>query len=415
MMYRSSFARTLEGIQHATEVDTSVIQQADQKLSTVAFQVSNTFETSLEGNLKGLPTSNNQQHDIATHVARLAITIAFLRARGFGAEGQSVSDHELASIWQILRDALQSPLYDLAKVRRSHQGFLALPFCELTQANGLNDECWRLHVWLPSSPPMDPRLMIHSHKSFAQSWILAGEAENTTFNVTSAADDGSATNAIYELGTTFDRTLQPGSKEEVSGSVIRNTGEKVVVKETHRGRYHHGQSYVVPGNDFHTTLLGSKTLLATLFFFDAARGFFEEGGVPIGPLDDTEFTQYRNPEGTRTEVLVKVVEAARRWESLTEKAVEHAGDEAWKTAGEEFDRAADLWDKDTAPLCMMDGVPVARDLEDLGIYKTVAEALSTWTSLMAEGKVDRARRICEPFSQSPIVNRCLILTSRRKS
>lgn len=59
-------------------------------------------------------------------------------------------------------------------------------------------------------------------------------------------------------------------------------------------------------------ILEARLYLATLFFFDAGRGFVEEAGIPIGPLDGTQFTQYRNPEGTKLEVLVKVVEAARR-------------------------------------------------------------------------------------------------------
>lgn len=415
MMYRSSFARTLEGIKNATNADLSIIQLADRALSSVSFQEVDASEISLECKLGNLPTSNGPEDHIVTHVTRLALAISFLRARGFEAIRESVSDREMTVIWEILRDALQSPLYRQVKVGRSHQGFLSLPFCVLVKADGLNDECWRLHIWLPSTPQLDPRLMLHSHKSFAQSWILAGEAENTEFVVTPATNDKSATNAIYKLAAAFDKALAPGSDEELSGSVIHNTGKEVVVEEAHRHQYCHGQSYVVPGDVFHTTIVGSKTILATIFFFDAARGFFKEAGIPIGPLDGTEFTQYRNPEGTQSEVLVKIIEASRRWESLTEKAVEHACNRAWKAARGMFDKAAELWQTDTAPLRNTDSITVAKDLQDLDIYKSVAEALSAWATVMGDGELDRARRICEPFSQFCVVKSCLLITSRMNS
>lgn len=314
-------------------------------------------------------------------------------------------------VWEILRDALQSPLYKDVKVGRSHQGFLSLPFCVLLKDDGSNDECWRLHVWLPSSPQPDPRLSIHSHKSFAQSWILAGEAENMEYKVTPAADVESATNAIYRLDTATNKTLTSGMKEELSGSVIYNTGKKVVVEKAHRHRYDRGKSYVVPENVFHTTGLESKTILATIFFFDAARGFSEEAGVPIGPLDGTEFTQYRNPEGTQSEVLVKIVDIARRWDDLTVQAVEFASYWAWQVTGDMFDEAADLWKTETAPLRSMENATVTRDLKDLDIYQSVAEALSRWTDAMAASNVTRAREICEPFRQFRVVDHCLVFTS----
>lgn len=312
VMYQSLFARTLEGIRNATDADMSIIQQADEILSAAPFQDFEQMDNFLESRLEELLRVDGPQSHLIVCVVGLALVITFFRARRLGAVEESIPDQELADMWEILCEVLESPLFKKVKVGRSHQGFLSLPFCVLTNADGSNDECWRLHVWLPSSPPPDPRLSIHSHKSFAQSWIIAGEAENTNFNITPAADDENATNALYRLDGATNKTLTSGMKEVLSGSVIYNTGKKVIVEEASRQRYHHGQSYVVPGNAFHTTGLGRKTILATIFFFDVSRGFFEEGGVPIGPLDGTEFTQYRNPEGMRSDVLVRIVEVTRR-------------------------------------------------------------------------------------------------------
>ena len=185
------------------------------------------------------------------------------------------------------------------------------------------------------------------------------------------------------------------------------------MEEASRQRYHHGQSYVVPGNAFHSTGPGSKTILATIFFFDASRGFFEEGGVPIGPVDGTEFTQYRTPEGMRSDVLVRIVEVTRRWENLTENAAKLANNGNCDAAKAEFKKAADFWEIGTAPLRDMEIITVASDLQDLEVYQDVAEALSRWADAMATGELARARSICEPFSQFRVVGYCLSLTSGR--
>lgn len=260
-MYHSIYARTLEVIQKATDADFSIFKEADQRLSTVGNQKPYAIEVRSKNDLECFPLAEFAQDDLAAHVARLALAITFLRERGLSAAGDSVSDQELACIWDVLRNALETPLFEFAKVGRSHQGFLSLPLSVLLKEDGSNVECWRLHVWLPSVPQLDQRLVIHSHKSYGQSWILAGEAENTMYDVTPATDDESATNAIYRLDATTNKTLSPDAKEVLTGSVIHNTGKKVVVKEASRNRYHHGQSYVVPENAFHTTDLGSKTIL----------------------------------------------------------------------------------------------------------------------------------------------------------
>lgn len=78
-----------------------------------------------------------------------------------------------------------------------------------------------------------------------------------------------------------------------------------------------------------------------------------------------------------------------------------------------FDEAAKQWESDAASLRNLDNVPVARDLEDFDIYKSVAEALVVWVRAMVADDMEGARKICEPFSQFPVVQRCLDMTSGR--
>lgn len=115
---------------------------------------------------------------------------------------------------------------------------------------------------------------------------MAGEAENTLFDVQAAGDRKLATNAIYKLAASSNKTLESGTKEEMLGTPIQSTGTKFIATQSARDRYHRDQSNVVPGNAFPTTVIQSGTVLATLFF-DSSRGYFEAGGVPLGPLEGT--------------------------------------------------------------------------------------------------------------------------------
>lgn len=412
MAFQAANLRSLKGIENATKADVEIFRLAETRLVAVFHGDDGPLSLPFQCWLDTLAQANESQDDAATHAASLALAITFLRARAHceADSTKAVSGQELSMVWDVVNKALLSPLYEKARVGRSHQGFLSLPFCRLNTDNGDNDEFWRLHIWLPSSPKPDTRLIIHSHQSFAQSWILAGEAENTMWNVEQVTGTAVATNAIYKLAASFDKTLEPGSKEEVSGTIIENTGKDVIVTKAHSERSHRGQSYLVPGNAYHTTGVEDRTVLATIFFFDASRGFFKDAGVPIGPVDGTSFKQYRNPEGARLDKLVSIVEAIRRWESVTDHGVLLASDNKWTEAEEKFGQAAVAWESDAEGFRGAGSAVEARDFDGLDYYKDVAQSLQSWASYMHSGDFEEARKSCRSVFQFRAARNCLLMT-----
>ncbi|KAI0479112.1 hypothetical protein GGR56DRAFT_363003 [Xylariaceae sp. FL0804] len=410
--FGEAVGRSIEGVKRATNAENSIIETAKQLLSSVCFDKEDIVQHGLAEWIGALEASDEGSGVLALHAAKVALLVTWLRYKGHSTHSTTAHTAEdLELVWKVLRGALVSPLYARAGVGRSHQGFLSLPFCRLARENGDNDEFWRFHIWLPSSPKPDPRLIIHSHQSFAQSWVLAGQAENTMWDVKITDDPGLATNAVYRLGAAFNKTLEPGCKEEASGTTIENTGRQVVVSEAHRERCQRNQSYLVPGADFHTTGVEENTVLATIFFFDASRGFFKDAGVPIGPLNGTEFTQYRNPEGARLEMLVAVVDAIRHWEVTTARAGKLAEQGSLHEASQLFGQAARAWDTDAQPFHDARDETEAQIFRGLDRYKDAALAMQQWAEKMGEGRREEARSACVPFKGFPGISMCLSMAN----
>ena len=426
----SPLLRSLEGIISATDADQNIAQHAERLLSGIDILGSDAGSSSLRGYLDALTSQTDGQDDAVVGAARLALTVTYMRQKGQTRATDSMTaltEADYSLIESVIYDALTSGLFKPHSTGRSHQGFLSVPLCRLLKPNGDNDETWRLHVWLPSSPKVDPGLAMHSHQSFAQSWILAGETENTLWNAKPTEDPTLATNAVYKLAERYNKTLEPGSEEQKEGSKVVNTGKNVVVEELTRERHHRNESYHVPVDFYHTTGVPSETVLVTILFFDASRGFVEDAGVALGPADGTEFKQYRNPEGIPPDALAHVVRAVRSWEVEVSKALSSAKGNRWSEAIDGFAHAQESF----SPYPER-GRTIAdskmKDFDGLDRYEEVAQALCSWADYMARGEqlkrgnedealkmFEAAKSICSPISHFPMVDQCLEMASDRLS
>lgn len=118
-------------------------------------------------------------------VASLTLGIAFMSEKCQQTQSAAITDvasEDLALVWDLIYNAISSPF--LAKsagdALRSSQGFLAVPLCSLIK-DGNIDQLLRLHIWLPDGQRGDPAFTIHSHQSFGQSWILAGQGTDQLY------------------------------------------------------------------------------------------------------------------------------------------------------------------------------------------------------------------------------------------
>ncbi|KAK3661290.1 hypothetical protein LTR56_000413 [Elasticomyces elasticus] len=280
---------------------------------------------------------SNETH---RQLAKLALALADLRQRSRKAE--AISANDLDRIWTTASHALLclSRLETLPQPSRSAQGFLAVPLCSLLN-DGRIDELLRLHVWLPDGKRGTKGFEIHSHQPFAQSWVLAGEGKDQSFEVEPVPESKSATHAKYALAWSDGKDVGTAYKTHQLYSKIVNTGEYVCAHPAHIEAHTRNMSYTVPAASFHQTLVAPETFHATLFYFDASRGFVPTAPV-LGPVNDKSSTQLRDSAGIPSAVLVAEVDAVRTWEQHVQGAAQHAHRAEWELALQEYTRALDL-------------------------------------------------------------------------
>ncbi|RAQ52672.1 hypothetical protein AFGD_004895 [Aspergillus flavus] len=279
------------------------------------------------------------------HLAELVLAIALLRESGRRTQNPSlaaVSDADLAIVWSMIRGALLSDLFPDSNIRasRSAQGFLSVPLCSIVQ-NGNIEELFRLHVWLPDGQRGTPDFAVHSHQPFGQSWILAGAGVDHSFDVHPTTDGTAATHAEYKLVWQDAKGTDKTYKTHQISSTIENTGNLVQVTAKGSKLHVRNMSYSIPAAAFHYTEVAPDTLHATLFFFDASRGFVKDAPV-LGPKDLDSSTQQRDPGGVTPAVLATMVDAVRSWETLMEEGDQHAQRAEWEHALRSFSHALSL-------------------------------------------------------------------------
>ncbi len=285
-----------------------------------------------------------EEDEESRQLASITLGVAFLREKSRQAQGASVAavaPADLEIVWGLIRGALTSPLLarPLCSASRSAQGFLAVALCSLV-TDGLLDELFRLHVWLPDGKRGTPDFAIHSHQSFVQSWILAGEGVDHAYKVEPVEDPSIATHAEYALAWNDGKTLSAAFKTHQTYSIVVNTGKLVRATPTESAAHTRGMSYSIPKATFHTTKVSPYTVHATLVFFDAHRGFEKDTGV-LGPKDAKSFKQLRDPAGVTPAALASIADAVRSWDIFMEQGQQHVQRAEWEHALQAFNNALD--------------------------------------------------------------------------
>jgi hypothetical protein len=286
-----------------------------------------------------------EEEEESRQLASLALGVAFLREKSRQAQGASVAAvtaADLAIVWGLIHGALTSTLLTrpLCSTSRSAQGFMAVALCSLVK-DGLLDELFRLHVWLPDGKRGNPEFAIHSHQSFIQSWILAGEGIDHAYKVEPVADPLVATHAEYALAWNDGKNLSATFKTHQTYSIVVNTERLVRATPTDSAAHTRDMSYSIPEATFHTTEVSPDTLHATLVFFDAYRGFEKDTGV-LGPKDAESFKQLRDPAGVTPATLASIADAIRSWEIFMGQGQQHVQRAEWEHALRAFNSALNL-------------------------------------------------------------------------
>ena len=255
-------------------------------------------------------------------LACLALGVTFLREKS--RLDAPVAAMDLAMIWRLVHGALTSPLLrnSLSSVFRSAQGFMAVPICSLLK-DGNIEELFRFHVWLPDRQRGNPDVSIHSHQPFAQSWVLAGEGIDHSYNIESTTEPGFATHAEYVLAWSDGKDPDSTYRNTQTYSVIKRTARLVHTIPTDSAAHTRDMSYMIPAAAFHSSEVLPDTLHATLFFFDSSRGYVKDACV-LGPKDGESFTQVRDPGRITPGMLASKVELVRMWEDFMRQGHKHA-------------------------------------------------------------------------------------------
>ncbi|KAI0395231.1 hypothetical protein F5Y17DRAFT_207843 [Xylariaceae sp. FL0594] len=270
-------------------------------------------------------------------LAKLALAICFLRQTS--RQGIAITTTELDSAWQLVREALafDADTNALFKTSRSAQGFLSVTLCSIIN-NGAIDELFRLHVWEPYGDGGDPRFAIHAHQVFAQSWILAGEGTEHSYEGISVDSPTDATHASYALSWSDGVKSDGKYKLNQVSSTIRNTGKLVRCKLRHSTTHKTGDVYVIDAAEFHQVVVPPHKMHATLFWFDASRGFVQDAPV-LGPREEESYTQVREASGSRPALLAAKLEMVRQWESYMALGRHFAERAEWEQALQSFENA----------------------------------------------------------------------------
>lgn len=277
-------------------------------------------------------------------LARLVLGISYLCEQPMAST--SINQGDLDYCWDAIRGGLRTGFLDGAQVSRSSQGFLAVPLCYLSKDGNIN-ELFRLHVWLPDSQRGHPQTAIHSHQSFARSWVLAGEGKDTPFRVERAADPAGCNYSEYRLAWTGKHGTGTSYTTEQISSVIENTRVPVHVEARLSEMHSRGMTYAVPAASFHTSEVAPRQLHATLFLFDSRHGFVKEAPV-LGPTADDSFTHIRDSNGITARNLVDIVEDVRCWETFMSKGRAHIAHARHEFALREFNSAFGILNTRTA-------------------------------------------------------------------
>ncbi|OTB07259.1 hypothetical protein M426DRAFT_256954 [Hypoxylon sp. CI-4A] len=340
----STVLRELHGVAAATKADNEDVEYIGHIIKTAAGdQPSPEQPTTLSLHtwldlVKGAKLDESRHHR-----ACLATAVAYLCGSG-RADSTNTRAADLDVVWSIVYDALQDPTIPYA-VSRSSQGFLSVPLSSSIK-NGNIEELIRLHVWEANDIRGTYDLGIHAHQPFIQSWILAGEGTNHTYEG-SPADSSVATHAEYGVSWSDSGTKESGKayKIQPTASTIVNTGKLVRIVKKGSESHARNTTYTVPTEVFHRSEVVAGTLHATIAFFDSHRGFQQDAPV-LGPADGVSYTSKRDPAGKTALELVEMVQSVREWEVVFEQGKLHTMNAEWEESLRAYNKALHICDSD---------------------------------------------------------------------
>ncbi|KAF2192828.1 hypothetical protein K469DRAFT_735688 [Zopfia rhizophila CBS 207.26] len=304
----ASILRVLEGVAVATKAPDEYVQPLaqwlrrygvvegnDSPLGITAIDTKSALDLAIPfGEWRAAINSSSENcNEGVRQLAQVTLAVALLREKA--RRGLDVDTASLDTIWSLIHEAIISAQGTKVQftVSRSAQGFLAVPLCSLLN-DGRIEELWRLHTWLPDGQRgVSEEVCIHAHQPFGQSWTLLGCGTDCTFEVDSPNDPSLTTHAAYECcyAGADGKQITPVSREPHSRDM----------------------TYIVPGGAYHRSIVSGSRLHATLFVFDAHRGYDDTAAV-LGPKDVSEYFQPRDPAGITPEALAQMVGATRKWE-----------------------------------------------------------------------------------------------------
>ncbi|KAF2029853.1 hypothetical protein EK21DRAFT_66979 [Setomelanomma holmii] len=270
--------------------------------------------------------------DDQRQIVNVSIALAFLRQSG--REGTIVSPEHLELVWTLIKYALQCPSLPW-QIGRSAQGLQGIPLWSFIQ-DGRIDELIRLHIWLPDGVRANPDLAIHMHQPHAQSWILAGESTDNTFEVVPAAAED-ATHAVYQVGWAGQDSKESDRKYKVhsKSSTVTNTGRLVQVTQKQEDLHTRNMTYHIPAGVYHSSEVEPDALHATLLFFDSHRGYIHDAPV-IGPISHESTTHDRKPADLSVDSVANIISDLRTWEIHQEIGMQHSNLGEWEEAIRSF-------------------------------------------------------------------------------
>jgi tetratricopeptide (TPR) repeat protein len=259
----------------------------------------------------------------------LAVALTFLLQ--CGRKNINVTPPDLDFTWALVYGALTCPLIKF-KVFRSALGYHSIPlWSHVTQAGNI-DELFRLHVFVPDDhEKRTPISNVHTHQAFSQGWIITGLGTDYVYKI-EPADEGTATHTEFNIAWNKDKS-KAGEKgalsQQSASSTMTNTKNFVRAISGERRVHSRGTNYTVPAGKYHTLDVGSDELHATIFFFDARRGFQLESPA-LGPLDGSSLILPRAPPAATASQLAKTVHCLRQWEDLFAQGTYHVRNAEWE-------------------------------------------------------------------------------------
>ncbi|KAI0410136.1 hypothetical protein F4802DRAFT_593005 [Xylaria palmicola] len=307
MIPLGDFLRVLDGVQAATSAADVYVREVSEWAS------SKTQGISFHQCQHAVDDDMRETASLSRRLAKLALAVGFLRQQG--RRGVAVTSIDLGLAWNLVCDALASDVHGelQCKATRSAQGFLGVALCSIVK-NGAIDELFRLHVWEPQGHRGDPRFAVHAHQVFAQSWILAGEGTGHSYEGGPVGNDAEATHAVYALSWSDGKNSDSSYKLNQISSTIRNTGKLVRCVPKQSVTHTVDDCYSIAAAEFHHVEVPPQKVHATLFFFDASRGYVEDAPV-LGPKDAESHTQIREVPEVTPDALARKVEIVRQLEA----------------------------------------------------------------------------------------------------